>query len=66
MLTFVLWTVYIATGLAALVWLTLVCVVLASIKSNWHRTAQGNLPPPDKAAERSWSQRYFERAIGRK
>ena len=68
MLNFVIWVSIISTGLAALVFLAILGVTLASVfdhfrgKSNWHR----NLPPPDKAAERPWSQKYFERVIGKK
>lgn len=67
MLNFVIWVSIISTGLAALVFLAILGVVLTSLFD--HFRTKGNshsLPAPDKAAERPWSQRYFERAAGRK
>lgn len=67
MVDFILWVSVIGTGLCALVFLTLFTLMFLSLvqyvkdKTNAHA-----LPPPDKAAERPWSQKYFERAIGRK
>lgn len=66
MITFITWVALIGTGIAALVWVTLACVVFARIRENWHRTGGGNLPPPERQTERTFGQQYFERAIGRK
>ena len=67
MITFITYVALIGTGLAALVWITLVCVVLGSIAKNWHRSApRESLPPPEYQANRVYGQQYFERAIGRK
>jgi len=67
MLDFIIWVAVISTGLSALVFVAVIGLIFASLFD--HFRSKGNshsLPPPDKAAERSWSQKYFERAIGKK
>ena len=67
MLDFVVWVAIISTGLAVLVFLTILALIFASLFDYFRSKGNSNsLPPPDKAAERSWSQKYFERAIGKK
>jgi heme/copper-type cytochrome/quinol oxidase subunit 2 len=66
MLDFIVWVAVISTGLSALVFLVVIGLIFASVFDHFKRKGNSNLPPPDKAAERSWSQKYFERAIGKK
>lgn len=67
MVDFIFWVSVIGTGLCVLVFAVLFFLIFVSfisyIKDKFNNHA---LPPPDKAAERPWGQKYFERAIGRK
>ena len=66
MLNFIAWVAVISTGLSAIVFLAIIGLIFASVFDHFKRKGNGNLPPPDKAAERRWSQKYFERAIDKK
>lgn len=64
MITFITWVTFIGVGIAAIVWLTLVGLILARLAA--YRPTRYALPPPDKASERMYGIQYFIRAIGRK
>jgi uncharacterized iron-regulated membrane protein len=68
MIDFVIWTIFIGVGICAAVFLVLAVCIIISIVDMWRKRMSllQVLPPPDKAAERTFSQRYFERAIGRR
>lgn len=65
MVTFILWTACILTGLCALVFLAVGVVVTMGVVNMWRkrRALRHPLPPPDRAAERTYGQQYFERAV---
>jgi hypothetical protein len=63
MLDVIIWVAIIGSALCALVFLTLIVLVLFSLGSRMKNYA---LPPPDRAAERMYGQQYFDRAIGKK
>lgn len=64
MITFITWVACIGVAIASLVWLAVVCVILARIGG--YKPTRYALPPPDRAAERMYGVQYFIRAIGRK
>lgn len=68
MVDVVLWIAVIGTGLCVLVYLTLLGVIILSIIGyvTGERNKNEVLPEPDPRAERTYGQKYFERAIGRK
>ncbi len=64
MITFITYVAVIGVGIAAIIWLTVIGLILARLAG--YSPTRYALPPPDKAAERMHGQQYFERAIGRK
>jgi hypothetical protein len=68
MIDFILWVALIGTALCALVMLTLIVTIIVSVADAWrrHKALRGVLPPPDKAADRTYGLNYFYRANGKK
>lgn len=64
MITFITWVAFIGVGIAALVWLTIVGLIMGKLFGYDPRKC--SYPPPDRAAERMYDIQYFVRAIGRK
>ena len=66
MVNFIVFIAIVSTGLAVLVFAVILFLIMAMLFARL--TKQGNrlLPEPDKAADRPWGQKYFERAIGRR
>jgi hypothetical protein len=62
MVTFIMWVAIVGTALCALVFATLIVLILLSLGSKAKNYA---LPPPDKAAERMYDQQYFDRAVSK-
>ena len=64
MIRFIVWVTWIGTGIALLVFATLIVLLLVDfVRAGYRRVV---LPPPDRAAERMYDQQYFDRAVGKK
>jgi hypothetical protein len=68
MLDFVLWATFAMLTICAMVLLAIVGVVFLILIENINkrRAMYVALPDPDPRAERTFGQKYFERAIGRR
>ena len=67
MVTFVAGLAIVLTALSALVFLAIIILVCYGTIDNLRRIYRQNevLPPPDKAAERTYGQQYFDRAVSK-
>ena len=67
MVTFVAGLAIVLTALSAIVFMILIGLILYSTIDNLRRLmSKGEvLPPPDKAAERTYGQQYFDRAVSK-
>lgn len=66
MLDFLLWLAVISTGLCVIIFLCVVGVLLLIVIDKVKSATPVALPDPDPRAERTFGQKYFERAIGKK
>lgn len=67
MVTFVAGLAIVLTALSALVFLAIITLVCYGAIDNLRRfmSKKETLPPPDKAAERTYGQQYFDRAVSK-
>lgn len=62
MVDFIMWVAIIGTGLCVLVFLSVLALIILMLGNSMKGRV---LPPPDKAAERMYNQRYFDRAVSK-
>ena len=67
MLDFIIWVAIVGSAMCMLVFLALIVVVMMSIVDAYKRRMESHavLPPPDKAADRTYGLKYFYRANGK-
>ena len=66
MVNFIVFIAIVSTGLAVLVFAVILFLIMAMLFARLTERGNHSLPEPDKAADRPWGQKYFERAIGRR
>lgn len=66
MVNLIILVAIIGSGLAILVFAVSIFLAVATMFARLTERGNHSLPEPDKAADRPWGQKYFERAIGRR
>jgi hypothetical protein len=66
MVNFIVFVAIVGSGLAVLVFAVIIFLIMAMLFARLTERGNHSLPEPDKAADRPWGQKYFERAIGRR
>ena len=66
MVNFIVFVAVVDSGLAVLVFAVIIFLIMAMLFARLTERGNHSLPEPDKAADRPWGQKYFERAIGRR
>jgi hypothetical protein len=66
MVNFIVFVAIVGSGLAVLVFAVIIFLIMAMLFARLTERGNHSLPEPDKAADRPWGQKYFERAINRR
>ena len=67
MVTFIAGVALVLTALSGIVFLLLIGLIVSETVRSLYRLLRKEkaLPPPDRAAERTYGQKYFERAVSK-
>lgn len=66
MTDFIVWVAVIGTMLCGLIILTIIGLVAFDVSCALFKRKRKTLPNPDPRAERTYGQKYFDRAVGKK